>query len=36
MLGSVLSTLLFAAFVIVMYIVVIKLIKKESKADEPV
>jgi RsiW-degrading membrane proteinase PrsW (M82 family) len=36
MLGSVLSTLLFAAFVITMYIVVIRLIKKESKNDEPV
>ena len=36
MLGSVLSTLLFAAFVILMYILVIRLIKKESKTDEPV
>ncbi len=36
MMGTVLSTLLFAAFVIAMYIVVIKFIKKESKADEPV
>ena len=36
MLGSVLSTLLFAAFVILMYIFVIRLIKKESKTDEPV
>ena len=36
MMGTVLSTLLFAAFVITMYIVVIKFIKKESKADEPV
>ncbi len=36
LMGTVLSTLLFAAFVIAMYILVIRLIKKESKTDEPV
>ena len=36
MLGNVLSTLLFAAFVITMYIVVIRFVKKESRSDEPV
>lgn len=36
LMGTVLSTLLFAAFVIVMYIVVIRLVKKESITDEPV
>jgi len=36
LMGTVLSILLFAAFVITMYIVVIRFIKKESKADEPV
>ena len=34
--GTVLSTLLFVAFVIVMYILVIRLIKKESNRDQPV
>lgn len=36
LMGTVLSTLLFAAFVIAMYIIVIRLVKKESKSDEPV
>lgn len=36
LMGTVLSTLLFAAFVIAMYILVIRLIKKESRTDEPV
>ena len=36
LMGTVLATLLFAAFVIAMYIVVIRLVKKESKSDQPV
>ncbi|MCE5189808.1 MAG: PrsW family intramembrane metalloprotease [Eubacteriales bacterium] len=36
MMGTILSTLLFTAFVIAMYIIVIRLVKKESKSDEPV
>jgi len=36
MMGTVLSTLLFVAFVVVMYIVVIRLVKKESRTDSPV
>jgi RsiW-degrading membrane proteinase PrsW (M82 family) len=36
MIGTALSTLLFAAFVVVMYVVVIRLIKKESASDVPV
>lgn len=36
MIGSVLSTSLFVAFVILMYIVVIRLVKKESQTDVPV
>ncbi|MEN6634561.1 MAG: PrsW family glutamic-type intramembrane protease [Clostridiaceae bacterium] len=36
LLGTVLSLLLFLAFVIVMYIVVTRLIKKESRNDQPV
>ena len=36
LMGTVLSTLLFAAFVITMYIVVIRLIKKESRTNEPI
>ncbi|MGE4354297.1 MAG: PrsW family intramembrane metalloprotease [Oscillospiraceae bacterium] len=35
MIGTVLSTLLFVAFVVGMYIVVIRLIKKESASDRP-
>ncbi len=36
LMGTVLTTLLFAAFVITMYIVVIRLVKRESRNDEPV
>jgi RsiW-degrading membrane proteinase PrsW (M82 family) len=36
MFGNVLSTLLFAAFIVTMYIVVIRLIKKESASDRPI
>ncbi|NLI52822.1 MAG: PrsW family intramembrane metalloprotease [Clostridiales bacterium] len=36
LMGTVLSTLFFVAFVIVMYIVVIRLVKKESRTDQPV
>lgn len=36
LLGTVLSLLLFLAFVIAMYIIVIRLVKKESKEDQPV
>lgn len=36
MIGSVMSTVLFVAFVVVMYIVVIAMIKKESASDRPV
>ena len=36
LLGTVLSLLLFVAFVIAMYIIVIRLVKKESKEDQPV
>ncbi len=36
LLGTVLSTLLFIVFVVVMYIVVIRLVKKESRTDRPV
>jgi len=36
MIGSVLSTSLFAVFVILMYVVVIRLVKKESQTDIPV
>jgi RsiW-degrading membrane proteinase PrsW (M82 family) len=36
MIGSALSTILFAAFVIIMYIAVIRLVKKESRTDMPV
>ncbi len=36
LMGTLLSTLLFVAFVIAMYIIVIRFVKKESKNDEPV
>lgn len=36
MMGTVLSTLLFAAFVIAMYIIVIRIVKSESRNDQPV
>jgi RsiW-degrading membrane proteinase PrsW (M82 family) len=36
MIGTVLSTVLFIAFVVVMYIVVIRLVKRESQTDRPV
>lgn len=36
MIGNVLSTVLFVAFVVIMYIVVIRLIKKESASDRPI
>jgi RsiW-degrading membrane proteinase PrsW (M82 family) len=36
LLGTLLSLLLFLAFVIAMYIIVIRLVKKESKTDTPV
>lgn len=36
LMGTVLSTLLFVIFVIVMYIVVIRFVKKESRNDRPV
>jgi len=36
LLGTVLSLLLFVAFVVAMYIIVIRLVKKESKEDQPV
>lgn len=36
LMGTVLSTLVFAAFVIAMYIIVIRFVKKESREDEPV
>ena len=36
MVGTAKSTLLFVIFVIVMYIVVFRLIKRESRADTPV
>jgi RsiW-degrading membrane proteinase PrsW (M82 family) len=36
LLGTVLSLLLFLTFVIAMYIIVIRLVKKESKEDQPV
>ena len=36
LLGTVVSTLLFLAFVIAMYFIVIRLVKKESKSDQPV
>ncbi len=36
MMGTILSTLLFVAFVIAMYIIVIRLVKKESRIDSPV
>ena len=36
LLGTLLSALLFLAFVIAMYIIVIRLVKKESKNDQPV
>jgi hypothetical protein len=36
MICSALSTILFAAFVIIMYIAVIRLVKKESRTDMPV
>lgn len=36
LIGSVLSTLLFLAFVIVMYIVVIRMVKRQSTNDAPV
>ncbi len=36
MIGDVMSTVLFIAFVVVMYIVVIRLVKKESLTDRPV
>lgn len=35
MLGTLLATALFAAFVVIMYIVVIRLVKKESSGDRP-
>ena len=36
LLGTLLSALLFLAFVVAMYIIVIRLVKKESKNDQPV
>lgn len=36
LLGTLLSTLVFVAFVIAMYIIVIRLVKKESQSDQPV
>ncbi len=36
LIGTVLSTILFLAFVIVMYIVVIRMIRKESAEDRPI
>ena len=36
LIGSVLSTLLFLAFVVVMYIVVIRMVKRQSATDAPV
>jgi len=36
MIGNVLSTLLFVIFVIVMYVVVFKKVRRESQTDEPV
>lgn len=36
LMGTILSTLLFIVFVVVMYIVVIRLVKKESRTDQPV
>jgi RsiW-degrading membrane proteinase PrsW (M82 family) len=36
LLGTLLSTLLFVAFVIAMYIIVIRMVKKESRNDQPV
>ena len=36
LLGTLLSTLVFVAFVIAMYIIVIRLVKKESQTDQPV
>mgnify|MGYP002412369601 FL=1 len=36
MVGSVLSTVLFVAFILVMYVVVIRLIKHEAASDRPV
>jgi len=36
MIGNVLSTLLFVIFVIVMYVVVFKKVRRESQTDKPV
>lgn len=36
LLGTLFSTLLFLAFVVAMYIIVIRFVKKESREDEPV
>jgi RsiW-degrading membrane proteinase PrsW (M82 family) len=36
LIGTALSALLFLAFVIVMYIVVIRMVKKQSRTDAPV
>ena len=36
MIGNVLATVAFVAFIVVMYIIVIRLIKKESMSDRPV
>ena len=36
LLGTLLSTLLFVAFVIAMYIIVIRMVKRESRNDQPV
>lgn len=36
LMGTVLSTLLFVAFVIAMYIIVIRFVKRESRNDQPV
>ena len=36
LLGTVLSLLLFLVFVVAMYIIVIRLVKKESRSDQPV
>lgn len=36
LLGTIASALLFLAFVIAMYIIVIRLIKKESRSDQPI
>ena len=34
--GTLLSTLIFLAFAVAMYIIVIRMVKRESRSDEPV